>query len=411
MTDSSGRNLRDIVVVGGSVAGIRTAAALRRHGYDGHIRVLSAEAVPNYYRPALSKTFLAGDQDEKDLVLPLADDLGLDIWPGAEATSLDTQGKRLSVRRGAESVEIGYDGLVIATGLTPKRLPLPQLDGVHYLREVAEARLLRVQLDASPRVVVIGGGLIGCEVAATCRKLGLDVTIVEAAANLLEPVLGTAAGRLMTDLHRAHGVRVLTGAGVAGLAGHRQVESVSLSTGEQLQADVVVAAVGARPQTGWLEGSGLNIDDGVLCAANLGVLGTDDVVAVGDVARRQDPSGDGSVRIEHWENAVRQADTAARRLLHGPGTPPYAAQTAFWTAQYGLQLHVLGHPAGADALRVLEGELEELDGVAAYLRDGRVSAILALNRPHRLRAHRHLLPTTPPPGNPDPALPAQGDQR
>ena len=402
------RRLREIVVVGGSVAGMRTATALRTRGYDGRIRVVSAEAVPNYYRPALSKAFLSGDQDEEHLVLPLADDLGLDVWLGSRALTLDAKGKWLAVRRESETVKLGYDGLVIATGQAPKRLSLPSLEGIHYVRELAEAHTLREALGSSPRVVVIGGGLIGCEVAATCRKLGLDVTVVEAGDNLLQSVLGARAARLVTDLHRAHGVRVLTGTGVSGVHGHRHVESVRLSTGEQVPADLAVVAVGARPHTDWLEGSGLRLDDGVVCAGNLAVQGVDSVVAVGDVARWPDPTGHGSVRIEHWENAVRQADTAARTLLDGPGTPPYAAHTTFWSTQYDLQLHVLGHPDAADELRILEGELDDLNCVAAYQRGGRTTAILALNQPRRLRAYRHLLDTTAPTGTPSQPHPSGG---
>lgn len=410
MTTAPGSSLRDIVVVGGSVAGIRTAAALRRRGYGGGIHVVSAEAMPHYYRPALSKAFLSGDQAEQDLVLPLVGDLGLEVWLGASATALDTVGKRLTVRREGEDIEVGYDGLIVATGLTPKRLPFPQLEGIHYVRELSEARSLREEFDASPRVVVIGGGLIGCEVAATCRKLGFDVTIVEVADNLLRPVVGGVAGRLVTELHRAHGVRVLTGAGVSGVAGRHRVESVNLSTGEHLAADVVVVAVGARPQTDWLGGSGVQLGDGVLCAPNLRALGADSVVAVGDVARIQDPSGRVSVRVEHWDNAVRQADTAARAMLEGPGAPPYAAHTTFWSTQYDLQLHVMGHPSATDELRVVEGTLEDLSGVATYHRGDRVTAVLALNRPQRLRAYRHLL-DTPHPAVRESVIRSQGVQR
>lgn len=381
----------DIVVVGGSVAGIRTATALRRRGYEGRIQLISAEAVPNYYRPALSKTFLNGDQAEHDLALPGIDDLGLDLWLEASATALDSSDKRLTVRREAETIELRYEALVVATGLAPKRLPLPQLDGIHYVRELAEARLLHAELQASPRVVVVGGGLIGCEVAATCRKLGLDVTIVEPNDTLLQPVLGRTVGRLVTHLHRAHGVRVLTGVEVSGVAGRDRVESVSLSTGEQVPAEVIVVAVGARPRTDWLEGSGLTLDDGVLCAPNLRAFGADSVVAVGDVARIQHPRGRRSVRVEHWENAIRQADTAARTLLEGPDAPAYAAHTAFWSTQYDLQLHVVGDPCATDELRVAEGALENFCGVATYHCSDQVTGILALNQPHRLRAYRHLL--------------------
>lgn len=393
MTAPHGVRLRDVVVVGGSVAGIRTAMALRRRGYDGHIRVISAEAAPHYYRPGLSKAYLSDEQSAQDLTLPIPDDLGLELWSGASATTLDSVGKRLTVRRPDDTVEFGYDGLVIASGLTPKVLSLSELAGIHYVRELSEARVLREELKSRPRVVVIGGGLIGCEVAATCRKLGLDVTVVEAADHLLEPVLGETAGRLVTELHREHGVQVRTGVGLAGIAGQSRVEAVDLSTGERLPADLVVVAVGSRPRTDWLEGSGLQVRDGVVCAANLRALGADSVVAVGDVARVEDSRGGGSTRIEHWENAVRQADTAARTLLEGPGSPPFTGHTTFWSTQHGLQLHVSGRPAATDELRLAEGRFDDRCAVATYHCGERVSAILALNQPQRLRAYRHLLDT------------------
>ena len=382
--------LRDVVVVGGSVGGYRTAGALRRRGYDGRLRVISAEPLGNYYRPALSKGFLSGDQDETNLVLPLADDLDLDVWPGAIATALDPARRRLTVGRDGDSEELTYDGLVIATGLAPRRLPLPDLTGTHYVRELAEADVLRSELAAGPRVVVIGGGLIGCEVAATCRGLGLDVTVVDTADRLLAPVLGPTVGSIVTELHRAQGVHVRTGVGVAGLHGHGRVEAVTLSDGTRLDADVVVVAVGSVPRTGWLSGSGFDLTDGVLCTDNLSVLGADSVVAVGDVARTRTPTG-ATVRIEHWENAARQADVAARTLLEGADAPPYTAHTMFWSTQYTLQIHVMGRPLSHDVLHVLEGRLEDMSGAAAYHRDDRVTGIIALNGPQKIRAHRHLL--------------------
>lgn len=397
MTAEPARVGGDILVAGGSVAGVRTAGALRRRGFEGRIRILSAERLPNYYRPALSKQYLAGEQEIPDLALPIDDDLGLEVWTGARATALDTRHRRLTVRWADRVVELGYSGLVIATGLAPRRLELPALEGIHYVRELDDAGRLRAELHASPRVVVVGGGLIGCEVAATCRKLGLDVTLVEPARTLLRPVFGSTVGELVTDLHRAHGVRVLTGTGVTGVDGRGRVESVTLTTGDRVAADVVVVAVGSRPQTDWLQGSGLDVDDGVLCAANLAAVGAESVVAVGDVARPQDPLTGTAVRTEHWDNGVRQSGVAAQTLLEGPQAPPYTAQSTFWTNQYDLALHVYGHPGADDELDVLEGDLRALGGVAAYHRAGRVTAIVTANQPHRLRTHRGLV------GSPRPA--------
>ncbi|MEE4023995.1 FAD-dependent oxidoreductase [Gordonia sp. PKS22-38] len=403
MTWTYGTDLRDIVIVGGSVGGMRTAASLRRRGFDGRIRVVAGETTPQYYRPALSKTFLSGDQSEDDVLLPVAEDPELEILLDATATSVDPGSRTVSVDHDGQRLALGYDGLVIATGLEPRRLPLPSLEGIHYVREIADATALRHELDAGPRVVVIGGGLIGAEVAATSRKLGLDVTIVETGDALLGAVLGATVGAAVTDLHRAHGVDVRTGVGVAEVSGARRVESVTLTTGEQIPADVVVVAVGSRPRTDWLAGSGALVDNGVRCAPNLRVLQGESMVAVGDVARIDDPQGltavPGSVRIEHWENAVRHSDVAARTLLEGPEAPAYTARTTFWTNQYDLALHVFGHPGRTDELRIAEGSVDELQGVATFHAGDRVTGILTLNQPQRLRAYRHLLDA------PEPAAP------
>lgn len=382
----------DVVVVGGSVAGVRTAAALRRHGYGGRIRVVSAEAAGYYYRPGLSKGFLSGDQDEPALELPVDAAWGAEILAGARATALDSARRRLTVVHDERAFQLEYDGLVVATGLTPRRLALPATlpEGVHHVRELHDARRLRAELATAPRVVVVGGGLIGSEVASTSRRLGLDVTVVDVSDGLLHPVIGRRVGDRVTRLHRDHGVRVLTGAAVTAIEGHPRVESVALSTGARLAADVVVVAVGARPQTDWLEGSGLRLDDGVLCEANLAALGADGIVAVGDLARPVAPNG-ASRRFEHWENALRQADIAARTLLEGSLAPADMPPTTFWSNQYDLRLHVTGHPAPTDELRLLEGALDDLDCIAAYHRAGEVTALLSLNRPQRLRAYRHLL--------------------
>lgn len=390
-----GADLRDIVIVGGSVGGMRTAASLRRRGFDGRIRVVAGESSPQYYRPALSKAYLGGEQNDDDVLLPVAEDPDLEILLDTAATAVEPGSRTVTVEHEGTLTGLHYDGLVVATGLEPRRLTLPSLEGIHYVRELADATALRRDLDAAPRVVVIGGGLIGAEVAATSRKLGLDVTIVETGNTLLAAVLGTTIGTAVTDLHRAHGVDVRTGVGISAVSGARRVESVTLTTGERVSADVVVVAVGSRPRTDWLAGSGAPIDNGVLCAPNLRVLQAESMVAVGDVARIEDPHGvtaiPGSVRIEHWENAVRHADVAARTLLEGPDAPPYTARTTFWTNQYDLALHVFGHPGRTDELRIAEGSVDELRGVATFHDGDRVTGILTLNQPQRLRAYRHLL--------------------
>ena len=236
-------------------------------------------------------------------------------------------------------------------------------------------------------MVVVGAGFIGAEVAATCRERGAPVTMVEALPAPLARVLGEVIGGTCADLHRDHGVDVRTGVGVAGLAGGARVEQVQLDDGSAVDADIVVVGVGVTPLTGWLEGSGLTLEDGVVCDETC--LAAPGVVAAGDVARWPNPTFGQMMRVEHWDNALDQGAHAARTLLAGDGGgTPYAPVPWFWSDQYDRKLQLAGRPGPGDEVRVVLGSLEERRFVALFGRGGRVVAAFGMNRPAPIMRYR-----------------------
>ncbi|MBV7695653.1 NAD(P)/FAD-dependent oxidoreductase [Streptomyces sp. TRM70350] len=388
--------MRSITVVGASLAGLSTVRALRAEGYDGEIVVVGEERHTPYDRPPLSKEFLKGDIDAEGLALGDADEYEvLDVqWLlGERAVRLDPVARTVTLAGGRH---VRTDGIVIATGAGPRTLPgADGLAGVHTLRTLDDAQALRAELlDGLPRVVVIGAGFIGAEVASTAHRLGLHVTVVEALPVPLERQFGREMGLVVSSLHNDHGVQLLCGTGVAELLGEGRVTGVRLADGRVLPADVVVAGVGVRPNTDWLAGSGVQVDDGVVCDSGCST-GVPGVVAVGDVARCPHPFTGRHARIEHWSNATEQAKTAARTLLTGasapaPLTPPY-----FWSDQYQVRIQVAGHVAPGAEPEVVGGDIDSRTFTAVYRREGTPVAVLSLNQPkffNRLR--RTLVPAT-----------------
>ncbi|MFD8045582.1 NAD(P)/FAD-dependent oxidoreductase [Streptomyces chartreusis] len=383
-----------ITVVGASLAGLSTVRALRTEGYDGGIVVVGEERHTPYDRPPLSKDFLKGAIDAGALALGDADeyaDLDVQWLLGERAVRLDPATRSVVLAGGRQ---LRSDGVVVATGASPRTLPgTDGLTGVHTLRTLDDAEALRAELlDGSPRVVVIGAGFIGAEVASTARLLGLDVTVVEALDIPLERQLGREMGLVCSSLHIDHGVRLLSGTGVAGLVGTGRVTGVRLVDGRLLPADVVVVGVGVRPNTDWLAGSGVRVDDGVVCDSG---CSTDvpGVVAVGDVARCPNPFTGRHARIEHWSNATEQARTAARTLLTGVPAPAPLTAPYFWSDQYGVRIQVAGYVAPGAEPEVVEGDVDSRTFTAVYRREGAPVAVLSLNQPkffNRLR--RTLVP-------------------
>ncbi|MFF9093969.1 NAD(P)/FAD-dependent oxidoreductase [Streptomyces sp. NPDC014802] len=383
-----------ITVVGASLAGLSTVRALRAEGYDGGIFVVGEERHLPYDRPPLSKDFLKGDIDADALALGDADEydsLGVEWLLGERAVRLDPADRSLSLSGGRR---LRTDGVVIATGASPRTLPgTDGLAGVHTLRTLDDAQALRAELlDGLPRVVVIGAGFIGAEVASTAHRLGLHVTVVEALDVPLERQLGRTMGLVCASLHTDHGVRLLTGTGVAGLTGTERVTGVRLADGRELPADIVVVGVGVRPATDWLAGSGVPVDDGVVCDAGC-ATGIPGVVAVGDVARCPHPFTGRHARIEHWSNAGEQARTAARTLLTGvpaaaPVTAPY-----FWSDQYQVRIQLAGHVAPGAEPEIVDGDVDSRTFTAVYRRADTPVAVLSLNQPKLFnRLRRSLTP-------------------
>jgi NADPH-dependent 2,4-dienoyl-CoA reductase/sulfur reductase-like enzyme len=389
-------------VAGASLAGLRAAETLRREGFTGDLLVIGAEPHLPYDRPPLSKQVLAGlwATAEIDLLRPAAG-AELDVaWRlGTTVERLDAAARTLWLGSGER---LDVDGLVVATGCRPRTLPVPpELEGLHTLRTIDDCLTLKAELDARPgRLVVVGAGFIGSEVAATARGMDLDVTVVEALPVPLSRVLGAEMGAVMADVHRDHGVDIRLGVGVAGFEGGAdgRVGRVMLSDGGAVDADVVVVGVGVRPNTEWLEGSGLRLDDGVVCDETC--LAAPGVVAAGDVARWYNPTFGEVMRVEHWENAQTQGEHAARRLLAEldpePGADrapvePYAPVPWFWSDQYDRKIQLAGRSSADDTVVVVDGSIEDRQFVALYGRAGRLVGALGMNRPRPIMEWRRLI--------------------
>ena len=311
---------------------------------------------------------------------------------GEQATALDLSARRVSLASGGD---IAYDGLIIATGSAPRRLPnQPDLAGVFELRTLDDCLALRAAFDRGPsRVVVVGAGFIGAEVAATARGRGLEVSLVEALPVPLGRGLGSEMGHACAEIHRDHGVDLHLGTGVDGFEGSARVEAVRLTDGTALAAEVVVVGVGVAPVTGWLGDSGLELRDGLVCDATLNA-GAPDVYAAGDVARWPNALFGEEMRVEHWTNAAEQGAAAASNLLAtwaGRTGVPYAPVPFFWSDQYESRFQFVGRGSGDDAVEVVHGSVADRRFVALYGRAGQLRGALGLSMPKQLMPYRKLL--------------------
>ncbi|MGI8754562.1 MAG: NAD(P)/FAD-dependent oxidoreductase [Acidimicrobiales bacterium] len=382
------------MVVGASLAGLRAAEALRAEGFVGHLTIVGDEPHRPYDRPPLSKQVLTGEWEPERAHLGGggAEDLDVAWETGVAATGLDLDQHQVSL---ADGRTLGYDGLVVATGARPRTLPgTERLEGVQALRTLEDAVALRTAVEAGvKRVVVVGAGFIGAEVAASCRQRAVEVTMVEPLPGPLARVLGPEVSAVIADLHRQHGVDLRTGVGVASVDGDGRAERVRLTDGAVVEADVVVVGIGVVPNTQWLEGCGLAIDDGVVCDET--GLAAPGVVAAGDVARWPNPRYDGELmRVEHWEHAVNMGMHAARRLLaeaRGEPGQAFAPVPWFWSDQYDRKIQLAGRIRPDDDLAVVAGSLAERRFCALYGRVGRVTGVLAMNMAGRVVKYRRAL--------------------
>ncbi|MGO9045069.1 MAG: NAD(P)/FAD-dependent oxidoreductase [Mycobacterium sp.] len=380
--DGVGSSGGGIVIVGGGLAAARTAEELRRSEYSGRVTIVSDEVHLPYDRPPLSKEVLRKEADdvalkprewydEQDIILRL----------GSAATGLDTAARKLTL---ADGTELGYDELVIATGLVPRRIPsFPDLEGIRVLRSFDESVALREHASSARHAVVVGAGFIGCEVAASLRSMGVDVALVEPQPTPLAVVLGEQIGELVARLHRAEGVDVRLGVGVAEVRGKGHVDTVVLTDGTELPADLVVVGIGSHPATEWLAGSGVEVDDGVICD-EAGRTGAPNVWALGDVASWRDATGH-QARVEHWSNVADQARAVVPAML-GQEVPTVVVVPYFWSDQYDVKIQCLGEPEATDIVHLVEDDGRKF--LAYYERDGVLVGVVGGGMPGKVMKTR-----------------------
>ncbi len=387
----SAASTRHVVVVGASLAGLRTCEALRQQGFTGAVTLVGAEPDAPYNRPPLSKKFLAGAWGEDRVVLRRADDYApLDITQkyGVAAAGLDTGRK---VVRLADSGEIGYDAVVIATGCAARTLPtFPLGPRVHHLRTLADARRLAPMLVDGAKVVILGAGFIGLEVAATAVEKGCRVTVLEGQPAPLVRSIGASLGSRIAEMHRTRGVDVRCGVSVKGLVGGGtslagDVTGVEFADGSTLDADVVLVGVGAVPNVQWLANSGLTVQDGVVCNEDLQADG-DVVFAAGDVVRWPNSvfPEEPTMRVEHWTNATEQGVAVARNVIARLGGQPLTAFSTvpfFWSDQFDFRVQLMGRASGDDDTTVIEGTLDSDVFAVAFSRGGTIRGVLGVGTP------------------------------
>lgn len=374
---------KGIVIVGGGLAAARTAEQLRKSEFSGPVTIVSDEVHLPYDRPPLSKDVLHADLDDvalKPAEFYAENDITLRL--GSAARNVDTAAQTVTL---ADGSVLGYDELVIATGLVPRRIPsFPELDGIRVLRSLDDALALRGQASSARNAVIVGAGFIGCEVAASLRKLGVAVVLVEPQPTPLASVLGEQVGALVTRLHRAEGVDVRTGVGVAEVRGQDgRVTSVFLTDGTELDADLVVVGIGSRPATDWLEGSGIAVDNGIVCD-EAGRTSAPHVWALGDAASWRDATGH-QVRVEHWSNVAEQARVVVPRML-GQEPPEAVVVPYFWSDQYDVKIQCLGEPEAGDIVHIVEDDGRKF--LAYYERDGVVAGVVGGGMPGKVMKSR-----------------------
>jgi 3-phenylpropionate/trans-cinnamate dioxygenase ferredoxin reductase subunit len=379
--------MRRVAVVGAGIAGLRAAETLRRRGFEGELTVVGDEPQRPYNRPPLSKELLAGKIEPENTIFP--SEVDAQWLLGRSAQSLDLDRRVLTLDGGDE---LPFDGLVIASGSRAREWPgLPLLDGFHYLRDLEDSMALREAVASGPRVCIVGAGFIGCEVAATLRGHGVEVTVVDIAEHPLLP-LGREIGERCRRIHEDHGVRFILETSVQAFHGNGRVEAVHLAGGGHVEADLVLLALGAVPNVDWLAGSGLTLDPGVVCDEHSLAAGVENVAAAGDVAQWPHPMAGGMTRVEHWSNAAEQGLAAAANLLAPlEERKPFAPVPTFWTDQYDLKIQSVGFLRRGDTVEVVEEVPEEKRLVAEVKRDGELVGAITFNRAGRIPKYRKAL--------------------
>jgi 3-phenylpropionate/trans-cinnamate dioxygenase ferredoxin reductase subunit len=368
---------RTFVIVGAGLAGATAAETLRDEGFEGRLVLIGSEPERPYERPPLTKDYLRGESPrEKAYVHPEAfyGEHDIELMTETAVTALDPARSRITL--GNEG-ELGYDRLLLTTGAEPRRIPTPgaDLDGIHYLRTLADCDALRERLDVGGRVVVIGSGWIGAEFAASARQRGAEVTVIDPASVPLERVLGPEVGAVYRDLHRDHGVQMLLGTGVEGFEGEDSVRGVTTGDGRTFECDFAVVGIGVVPRVELAEGAGLKTDNGILVDQAL-ATSAPGVYAAGDVANAWHPFYERHIRVEHWSNALNQGPAAARAML-GQAIA-YDRIPYFFSDQYEVGMEYSGFATEWDKV-VFRGDSASREFIAFWLREGRVLAGMNVN--------------------------------
>ncbi len=364
-------------IVGASLAGAKAAQVLRERGFDGRVVLVGTETDLPYERPPLTKDYLRGESErEKAYVHPAQfyPDNEIELMLGTTVTEIDPGASKITFENGTE---ISYDKLLLTTGSEPRRIAVPgaELDGIHYLRTLADCDVLRERLDAGGRVAVIGSGWIGSEFAASARQRGLEVTLIDSLRVPYEKILGTEIGSFYRDVHVQHGVEMLMGDGVDSFEGDGAVRSVQTSGGKTVECDFVVVGIGIAPRVGLAEGAGASIDNGIAVDERL-QSSVPNIYAAGDVASAWHPFFERRIRVEHWANALNQGPAVAAAMLgdqSGFDRIPY-----FFSDQYDVGMEYSGYATSWDQV-VFRGDRDAQEFVAFWLADGRVVGGMNVN--------------------------------
>jgi 3-phenylpropionate/trans-cinnamate dioxygenase ferredoxin reductase subunit len=379
------------VIIGASLAGGGAAATLRQEGFDGRVILIGAESQPPYERPPLSKEYLRGEFSfEQALVQPpdFYDENEIETRFGVRATRVDVVDKVVELDGGER---VAYDKLLVATGGRNRRLPIPGLDleGIYDLRTVADSDRIRAEIAPGRKAVVVGMGFIGSEVAASLRQSGVDVVVVDRNEVPLRRVLGEEIGRVIEGIHRDHGTSMIFEDTVAAFEGGGRVERLTTARGHRIECDFVVVGLGTEPVTDLLDGTGVEVDNGVVVDEYLWT-GVEGIYAAGDVANHYHPVFERHIRVEHWQNALKQGPVAVRNMLGIDES--YDEIPWFWSDQYEHNLQYAGFHTQWDEL-VVRGSMEERNFIAFYRKYGRVLAAVAVNRAKDLRRSIPLIKT------------------
>jgi 3-phenylpropionate/trans-cinnamate dioxygenase ferredoxin reductase component len=368
---------RTFVIVGASLAGAKAAEELRANGFDGRLVLIGSEPERPYERPPLTKDYLRGDSEREQAYVheeAFYAEHEIELVLGTTVTAIDTRSSQVTLAGGSE---LAYDRLLLTTGAEPRRSAIPgaELEGIHYLRTLADCDVLRERLPAGGRVAVVGAGWIGSEFAASARQRGLEVTVIDGQELPNERIFGAEVGAFYRDAHAAHGVQLQLGAGVEAFEGRGAVERVRTTSGVAIECDLAVVGIGAVPRSGLAADAGLLVDDGILVDDRL-CSTVPNVFAAGDVARASHPFYGARIRVEHWANALNQGPAAARAMLGGEA--PYDELPYFFSDQYDIGMEYSGYAPAWDE-GVLRGEPASAGFMAFWIRDGRVAAGMNVN--------------------------------